>query len=66
MSEYKVIVLGPTGVGKTALVEMYIRQVFSETSDPSFEDSYRKVFLAWIYHSKLNTGRIYQRRKVHS
>jgi len=41
MEEYKVVVFGPGGVGKTSLILQYLEGKF-ETYDPTIEDSYRK------------------------
>jgi len=42
MTEYKLVVLGSEGVGKSALVIQLIQQHFIEDYDPTIEDSYRK------------------------
>ena len=40
--EYRVVVLGSSGVGKSALTLQFVQNVFVERYDPTIEDSYRK------------------------
>ncbi|XP_027289566.1 GTPase KRas-like [Cricetulus griseus] len=42
MSEYKLVVVGADGVGKTALTVQLIQYHFVDVYDPTIEDSYRK------------------------
>lgn len=42
MREFKVVVLGPGGVGKSALTVQFISGKFVEKYDPTVEDFYRK------------------------
>eukprot|EP01107_Rhizomastix_libera_P000041 TRINITY_DN10061_c0_g2_i1.p1 TRINITY_DN10061_c0_g2~~TRINITY_DN10061_c0_g2_i1.p1 ORF type:complete len:186 (-),score=52.76 TRINITY_DN10061_c0_g2_i1:103-660(-) len=42
MSEYKIVVVGAGGVGKSALTIQLIQNHFIDEYDPTIEDSYRK------------------------
>jgi len=42
MQDYKIVVLGDGGVGKSALTIQFIMSSFVEEYDPTIEDSYRK------------------------
>ena len=42
MFEYKVVVLGSGGVGKSALTVQFVTGKFAEKYDPTIEDFYRK------------------------
>lgn len=42
MIEYKVVVLGSGGVGKSALTVQFVSRKFAEKYDPTIEDFYRK------------------------
>ena len=42
MREYKVVVLGSGGVGKSALTVQFVTGAFLERYDPTIEDFYRK------------------------
>ncbi|TMS39525.1 hypothetical protein L596_006035 [Steinernema carpocapsae] len=45
MTEYKLVVVGDGGVGKSALTIQLIQNHFVEEYDPTIEDSYRKQVL---------------------
>ncbi|ANZ75963.1 BA75_02242T0 [Komagataella pastoris] len=42
MREYKIVVLGSGGVGKSCLTVQFVQGIYVETYDPTIEDSYRK------------------------
>jgi len=42
MREFKVVVLGSGGVGKSALTVQFVSGCFIEKYDPTIEDFYRK------------------------
>ncbi|KAF9578745.1 Ras GTPase, partial [Lunasporangiospora selenospora] len=42
MREYKLVVVGGGGVGKSALTIQFIQSHFVDEYDPTIEDSYRK------------------------
>jgi len=42
VQEYKIVMLGSGGVGKSALTVQFVSGIFVENYDPTVEDSYRK------------------------
>ncbi|KAL9655943.1 hypothetical protein ABK040_007564 [Willaertia magna] len=42
--DYKIVMLGSGGVGKSAITIQFIQQAFVEKYDPTIEDCYRKQF----------------------
>ena len=42
LPQYQLVVLGPAGVGKSALTIRLVSTQFMEIYDPTIEDSYRK------------------------
>ncbi|XP_014218581.1 GTPase HRas [Copidosoma floridanum] len=42
MIEYKVVIVGNGGVGKTAITIQMVRNLFEEEYDPTIEDTYKK------------------------
>ncbi|CAH7687258.1 P-loop containing nucleoside triphosphate hydrolase protein [Phakopsora pachyrhizi] len=43
MKEYKIVIMGGGGVGKSALTVQFVHDMFVERYDPTIEDSYRKM-----------------------
>lgn len=43
MRDYKLVVLGAGGVGKSCLTVQFVQSVYLDTYDPTIEDSYRKT-----------------------
>jgi len=43
--QYKMVVLGPGGVGKSALTIMFVNHKFTVDYDPTIEDNYRKIMV---------------------
>ena len=53
MKEFKVVVLGSGGVGKSALTVQFVSGHFMEKYDPTIEDFYRKVSVLGDLSNKL-------------
>lgn len=51
MTEYKLVVVGAGGVGKSALTIQLIQNHFVDEYDPTIEDSYRKQVVIGEYLS---------------
>lgn len=49
MTEYKLVVVGAGGVGKSALTIQLIQNHFVDEYDPTIEDSYRKQVVIGAY-----------------
>lgn len=54
MTEYKLVVVGAGGVGKSALTIQLIQNHFVDEYDPTIEDSYRKQ-VSILFYSHLTS-----------
>jgi GTPase KRas protein len=54
MPEYKIVVLGWAGVGKSCLTIQFVQNRFVLNYDPTLEDAYQKVFLIDEEYAVLN------------
>ncbi len=59
MREYKLVVLGSGGVGKSALTVQFVQGIFVGKYDPTIEDCYRKVNLKKEFLLSKNTKIFY-------
>lgn len=57
MREFKVVVLGSGGVGKSALTVQFVSGCFIEKYDPTIEDFYRKEIE--VCHGSVAAGHIH-------
>lgn len=54
MREFKVVVLGSGGVGKSALTVQFVSGCFIEKYDPTIEDFYRKeIEVSWLLFTEV-------------
>jgi len=62
MKEFKVVVLGSGGVGKSALTVQFVSGHFMEKYDPTIEDFYRKVgaFAKLGFNCEIDTRTVIQ------
>ena len=54
MTEYKLVVVGAGGVGKSALTIQLIQNHFVDEYDPTIEDSYRKQVQIVCFQGRWN------------
>ncbi len=54
MREFKVVVLGSGGVGKSALTVQFVSGCFIEKYDPTIEDFYRKEIEVSFFYLKFS------------
>ena len=50
----RIVVLGSSGVGKSAIVMQYVRGVFIESYDPTLEDSFTKTISFGGHYEPIN------------
>lgn len=53
-NDYRVVVFGVGGVGKTSLVLRFINGSFKDTYIPTIEDTYRKVIFLFFIITRLD------------
>ena len=64
--DYKVVILGSGGVGKSALCIQYIQGHFVDQYDPTIEDSYRKqVVISGLPKAQKSTNGAAASKNVH-
>jgi GTPase SAR1 family protein len=59
MREFKVVVLGSGGVGKSALTVQFVSGCFIEKYDPTIEDFYRKEIEVCAPFFNSNSNKIF-------
>ena len=64
LREYKLVVVGGGGVGKSALTIQFIQSHFVEEYDPTIEDSYRKQCVIDDEVAVLDSKRLCRLRKI--
>lgn len=47
-NDYRVVVFGAAGVGKSSIVQQFVHGSYRESYTPTVEDTYRKVIL--VFH----------------
>ena len=62
-NDYRVVVFGTGGVGKTSLVLRFINGTFNANYIPTIEDTYRKVN---FYHLQIQIQTLYEISKGHA
>lgn len=62
MTEYKLVVVGAGGVGKSALTIQLIQNHFVDEYDPTIEDSYRKQVVIGKYQNTFSFNIFFHRR----
>lgn len=65
-NDYRVVVFGAGGVGKSSLVLRFVKGTFRESYIPTVEDTYRQVSALYLKHSSEQTCEChYHTRRVY-